>query len=933
MLDRLIILPLSSLIGFLFKASWAATGNYGVSLLFLSVLVSLITFPLQLVSDWLKAKDDSEKAAFAPVLADINARYSGAERYYYTRYLNKLYGYHPIKSMRSLGGVIIQLPFFIGAYHFLSGYDQLLGQSFACLRNLGKPDALLFGLNALPLAMTAINILASAILLDGKPAREKGQLYLVAVLFLFLLYESPSALVLYWTFNNVFAFLRIAIPKIAHGERLLDLAPVKNIMTPPLVAATLCAALFSMPSHYRLARIAGLAGLCALCAWSAFRFIRGFANDRGHRGIAILSLCCVAAAYPAYGIHRLFGSFAVYSFYLLTALPRSRLFPSFRDNYFVDRPRRELALTVLACVTLPFLFFMFAPVAFASSDPLAVDGFLSLVASRFLPAWLASSAILCGIGLALPARARRLFLFAPVCAIFVFTLHGYFLTGTYGQMDGFAFAKLIIGDSKIRLDAIVYMAMIAVTFALFARKFDKALVTSLAVIFVSGFAFFAYHTAGIIKAVTLNERNESLSAERKTVYSFSKTEQNVLVIMLDRAFGFMTETVFERNPDLRDSYDGFVYYPNCVSHTNSTVGGFLSIMGGYDYEAKEVMARDHEPISKKAQEAFSLIPLNLRDRGYDVLYSNVDYDPRASSLSFEELEKIGVRVNFDGNRYVLERTDKNTTALIMLGAGLFRLAGDLFRKDIYRDGTWLIADPDMSSDYALARKYTSQLRALPAVSDAESDRSNFILLHNLVVHNPYAFGANGEMFKDARQNDKRLDRYPAEDVAKFGDQQSLTHYYGMETGFRLINDWFAWMKANGVYDNTKIIVVSDHGREIKWAGDMGTAEIAGSSLRKTLFVPLLMVKDFGAHGTARSDMTFMTNADVPRIALSHLDNVVNPVTGKPLPRPTDGTAEIYHIHFALPGANQPGFKVLGRARLVGGDIYDDANWSVVSDTE
>ena len=46
--------------------------------------------------------------------------------------------------------------------------------------------------------------------------------------------------------------------------------------------------------------------------------------------------------------------------------------------------------------------------------------------------------------------------------------------------------------------------------------------------------------------------------------------------------------------------------------------------------------------------------------------------------------------------------------------------------------------------------------------------------------------------------------------------------------------------------------------------------------------PLLLVKDFNSREPLKTDSTFMTNADVPSIALEGIaDNAVNPFTGKP----------------------------------------------------
>ena len=96
-----------------------------------------------------------------------------------------------------------------------------------------------------------------------------------------------------------------------------------------------------------------------------------------------------------------------------------------------------------------------------------------------------------------------------------------------------------------------------------------------------------------------------------------------------------------------------------------------------------------------------------------------------------------------------------------------------------------------------------------------------------------------------------------------------------------LGEWFDYLREQGVYDNTKIILVSDHGyphnqvEELIWDYGEGTIDLGG-------YFPLLMVKDFDAEGFTTSH-TFMTNADVPTLAAKDLiEDPVNPFTNKPI---------------------------------------------------
>ena len=52
---------------------------------------------------------------------------------------------------------------------------------------------------------------------------------------------------------------------------------------------------------------------------------------------------------------------------------------------------------------------------------------------------------------------------------------------------------------------------------------------------------------------------------------------------------------------------------------------------------------------------------------------------------------------------------------------------------------------------------------------------------------------------------------------------------------------------------------------------------------KDHFHAMLLYKDFGARGEIKTDMSFMTNADVPTLALEGIvENPINPFTGNPV---------------------------------------------------
>jgi hypothetical protein len=50
-----------------------------------------------------------------------------------------------------------------------------------------------------------------------------------------------------------------------------------------------------------------------------------------------------------------------------------------------------------------------------------------------------------------------------------------------------------------------------------------------------------------------------------------------------------------------------------------------------------------------------------------------------------------------------------------------------------------------------------------------------------------------------------------------------------------------------------------------------------------MYNPVLLFKDFNAHGELKSDMSLMMNADVPVLAVNGIvNNPINPFSGKPI---------------------------------------------------
>lgn len=187
-------------------------GSYGWAIVALALVVFIMMLPLFWIAEKIQNKERKRKAKMQSLLDEISDVQNKQERYYYTKEVYKRFDYKPYYSLVGLIGLVIQIPFFLAAYWMLSEFKLFEGESFGPISNLYKADGLLnlgaIQVNVLPFLMTVVNFVAIYFVRDRLEKREIKQLVITAFIFLILLYNMPSALVLYWTANNVFSIFK-----------------------------------------------------------------------------------------------------------------------------------------------------------------------------------------------------------------------------------------------------------------------------------------------------------------------------------------------------------------------------------------------------------------------------------------------------------------------------------------------------------------------------------------------------------------------------------------------------------------------------------------------------------------------------------------------------------------------------------------------------
>jgi hypothetical protein len=250
---------------------------------------------------------------------------------------------------------------------------------------------------------------------------------------------------------------------------------------------------------------------------------------------------------------------------------------------------------------------------------------------------------------------------------------------------------------------------------------------------------------------------------------------------------------------------------------------------------------------------------------------------------------------------------------ILFRYGLFRIALPVLRYGLHYKGTWW--RDGASNVYGRALTEFSTLYYLSDFCSVDGGSDTLSIFMNETTHEPGAYTA-------ALRPMPGLIRYAPEEIDAFGSEDNASYMYTFLSAMKAINRWIEFLKNTGVYDNTKIIIVSDHGNSF----DTDMFENTGMEN----YNPLLMVKPFKARGPLALSKEFMTNADVPSIAAEGLlGNPINPYLGTPVAAPENGKvpqAVARGVSFQPRRHGPYGYTLSGKREFYGPDIFSASSW-------
>jgi hypothetical protein len=598
--------------------------------------------------------------------------------------------------------------------------------------------------------------------------------------------------------------------------------------------------------------------------------------------------------------------------------------------------RARLPLYLLSVLTLAALIYVFVPITTFLTSP----GELSIHLGYLLTNNARDAMVLVYVAaalyaLALVERIRTALTLLALGALVLALVYSYALPLGYPMMSGLAFEQIPI-PALARIPRILGDVALVVAVALLLhaglRRFGGKR-------FLVGVAIANASLCVATGVALMRERSDEGGGQQangqlpERPLRFSRTQPNVLFIFLDRFMGSYVESILKSDPDLATRLSGFTWYPRTVSAGENSIAGVHPMLGGYDYlpvamNVRNVLLRD------LSVEAFAILPYNFSRKGYQVNVVNprglaftMDGDCRfldmdgvtcthiPKTISRNMAERLGVPLN--------DLAKSNYTELLVLLGGM-RAAPYTTKEILLRRGPW---QPFLDHSAGTTFREWAELHSWPQLSDTSASGPNMNFISNILAHEPYYMGEDCKPLRD------RLE-LPAEEVRRRGHASlfSLQHAVAARCALLGVADYMDFLKAAGVYDNTRVIVVSDHGI-VGPVEDNSTRAVSGGTTQDAYLRmrPLLLVKPRDARGPLRVSETFTPNAEAPRIACEEIGGCVNPyLANKPIAAlGRDDPFYISLVPWQFNLQNPRTFVINEQLALVGKDPFDAANWKVM----
>ena len=352
-------------------------------------------------------------------------------------------------------------------------------------------------------------------------------------------------------------------------------------------------------------------------------------------------------------------------------------------------------------------------------------------------------------------------------------IEGNFLVQDYGLLNGNAIEWNAFSEWAV-IDTLIWIAIpIAILLlAFFLKKWTEKLIQYGSVFLVAVQAVAL--VIGVATAKDLDKSSEYLLTTKN--YNIVSEDENIIVFLLDAFDTKYMDSLLESYPEYKETLTDFVWYKDTATAAAPTHVALPIILTGYRYT---------DPVSYKdyIKKAFDYTPLyaQLTEHNYDIgVYTSSRY------VSGEQEKYISNIYN--------EKPTINSQSQFLLD--MLNLAGFRYMPHILK-GQFVIYSGEFdelkSSNEQGEKSYSvnssESYTMLQQPLTLESGSNAFRFYHLMGPHGPWCLNEKAEVVAN----------------------EDTTMEKQIRGSFLIIENYMNQMREKGIYDNSTIIIMADHG--------------------------------------------------------------------------------------------------------------------------
>ena len=445
-----------------------------------------------------------------------------------------------------------------------------------------------------------------------------------------------------------------------------------------------------------------------------------------------------------------------------------------RDLVYEDRTNKERFWLLLAAAGFAaFTLLIFAPFELYMSNAGELWFPFSRIAWCFALLFAAAFSAMLGVGLCLRGKIFNLYITLLFACTLMLYVQGNFLNIDYGPLDGRDIDWTRYGAYSL-VNTFVTMLIVLVPFGIlyFSKKFWAGMVKFISVVLIGMQIFTLVYFALAVKPQPL-EGDYGMGWDG--MRSMAAEDDNIAIILLDTFDNKLVDPLLADDPTCLDFLDGFTYYKNTLGAYKFTYPSMTAFMTGELWYCDGSYS-DRTAYLNHAWESDELFT-GLHEEGYDVRV--------LGAWQYLGSARPDLIDNYEAD-------PKIVTSYPGLTAKMLQFTAFKYLPHVLKPGFWLYTGEfnnykELTIYQMIDPLSYERIVSEPVAADAES--KTFRMYHFSGMHLPYTL---------------------SKDVAEIPESEG-SMFEQSKGSLKIAKTLIEQMKAAGVYDNTTIIIMADHG--------------------------------------------------------------------------------------------------------------------------